>query len=388
MSMEFKEELELLLNNFIIAKEKNPDDYYKVKAKIKKIREFTTTKLGCDIIINSNLIKLEKIPSIIDNTFQMEDFDSIKEYPLFVLVIMFLEDKAKDEQFILSNLTSFIVNNLATILEKRIQIDFKDFHSRKCLVDVLKYCIKLGMIKLIDGNDELFKESMENEALYQNTGISHYIIRQFKEDIFTYQEPKDFLNTTNMEDVLNKKRYYTYRSLLFYPFLRYSDFDSEVYNYFINYRNRILADLNGILDGELLIFNNIALLTTTEKNSRTTFPNSRKMIHDIVLLVNDYLVNEVDNLQIDRFTFERLLKKIHQENKQYFSKEFREMNLENFFIEVTRAMENFKLLEIKEDTILFSPLIYLISGNYPPQKEESKTFEQLNIETEDAYVSL
>ena len=43
MKMEFKEELELLLNNFIITKENNKDDYYKVKSKIKQIREFTTS---------------------------------------------------------------------------------------------------------------------------------------------------------------------------------------------------------------------------------------------------------------------------------------------------------------------------------------------------------
>ena len=382
--MEIKEELELLLNNFIITKEKDKDSYYKIKSKIKKLREFTTTKLGCDIIINSSLIKLEKIPSVIDNTFKIEDFNSTKDYALFVLVIMFLEDKAKDEQFILSNLTTFISNLLATIPNKELIIDFKDYSTRKSLVDVLKYTIKLGVIKLIDGNDNLFKESIDNEALYENTGISHYIIRQFKDDIFSFKEPSDYLKISNTEDSLSKKRYFTYRSLLFYPSFNYSDFEPDVYNYFINYRNRIINDINYLLDGDLLIYDNIALLTTTEKNSRLTFPNSRKVIHDIILLVNDYIVNEVGNLTLEKFELEQLLIKIHRDNNKYFSKEYREMGDNNFFKMVTTSMEKFKLLKIEDNIYKFSPAIYLIGGKYPDdEKEDNTSFEQLSLGMEE-----
>lgn len=381
--MEFKEELELLLNNFIITKENNKEDYYKIKSKIKKLREFTTTKLGCDIIINSLVIKLEKIPSMIDNTFKIEEFDSIKDYCFFVLVIMFLEDKAIDEQFILSHLTNFIENTITTIENKKISISFKDYTTRKSLVDVLKYMIKLGVIKLIDGNDNLFKEVIDNEVLYENTGISHYIIRQFKDDIFSFNKADDFLSLTNTEDDLNRKRYFTYRSLLFYPNFNYSDFDADIHNYFINYRNRIVSDLKDLLDGDLLIYKNIALLTTTEKNSRLTFPNSRKVLHDIVLLVNDYIINEKDHLNLEKFEFEQLLTKVHKENNQYFSKEFREMRDNSFFETIKEAMEKFKLLKIEDNIYKFSPLIYLISGNYPKEDSNNNdTFEQLSIEME------
>ena len=381
--MEFKEELELLLNNFIITKENNREEYYRIKSKIKKLREFTTTKLGCDIIINSLLIKLEKIPSIIDNTFKIEEFISIKDYCFFVLIIMFLEDKATDDQFIISNLTDFIENMVATIQTKEITIDFKDYTTRKSLVDVLKYMIKLGIIRLIDGNDNLFKESMDNEVLYENTGISHYIIRQFKDDIFSFNEATDFLNTTNVEDELNKKRYFTYRSLLFYPNFNYEDFESDIHNYFINYRNRISSDLRDLLDGDLLIYNNVALLTTNEKTSRLTFPNSRKVVHDIVLLVNDYITNEKDSLNLEKFEFEQLLKKVHKENNKYFSKEFREMRDNNFFETIKTVMEKFKLLKVEDNIYKFSRVIYLISGNYPKEEnDDNDTFEQLSIEVE------
>lgn len=378
--MEFKEELELLLNNFLITKENNKEAYYKIKSKIKKIREFATSKLGCDVIVNSSLIKLEKIPSIIDNTFSISDFNDQKDYIFLILIIMFLEDKARDEQFILSNLTTFILNLIATIEVKKVVIDFKDYTTRKSLVKVLKYLVKLGVIKQIDGNDLLFKESVENEVLYENTGISHYLVRQFKEDIFSYKEASDFLNTLDTEELLNKKRYYTYRTLLFYPIFNYSLFDAEIYNYFLNYRGRITSDIKELLDGDLLIFNNLAILTTVEKPNRINFPNTRKMSHDIVLLVSDYIVNELDRLDLDKLEFKKLVRKVQQEKSKYFNKEFREMKEDKFFLEVTSCMESFGLLNITGDSYQISDVVYLISGNYEKEEEnDSSMYEQLSI---------
>lgn len=386
--MEFKEELELLLNNFIITKANNRDAYYKIRSKIKKIKEFALTKLGCDIIVNSYLIKLEKIPSQIDQTFRIEAFDNKKDYIFFILIIMFLEEKTKDEQFILSSLIQFITNSLATFPDKEIIIDFKDFSTRKSLVDVLKYATKLGILSLVDGNDMLFKDSSDVELLYQNTGISHYIVRQFREEIFSFQKPEDFLYTMNTEDLLNKKRYFTYRSLLFYPVFHYKEFEPEIYNYFINYRNRILHDLDNILDGDILIFKNMALLTTTERVGRLNFPNSRKVLSDIILLVNDTLVKKKNTFNkngffvFDEFEFHQILKEIKQENKLYFSKEYREMPDNKFYQVVTEAMKDFKLLTVEKNSYEFSPVVYLLNGNYPKEEVVEDIYQQLSLDEE------
>lgn len=382
--MEFKEELELLLNNYIITKKDNPNQYYKVKSKIEKIREFTTNKLGCDIICNSLLIKLEKLPSMIDNTFKIDEFNNNKDYILFLLVIMFLEEKSKEEQFILSNLTAYITNTISSINNKKITIDFKDFSIRKGLVDVLKYCVKIGILRQIDGDDELFKDNINAEVLYENTGISRYIIRNFKDEIFDYNSPSDFLKTTDTEDELNMKRYYTYRTLLFYPMYHYNDLPKEVYNYFINYRNRIKIDIGNILDGELIMFNNMAFLTTEEKQYRNTFPNSRKTLSDIILLLNKYLAKDnSDYIIISKLEFKHLLTKLHDENKKYFSKEFREMKIDKFMDVIIKEMKNYKLVVDNNDDYIFSPIVYLISGYYSKEEEEISSLEQISLEVFD-----
>ena len=72
----------------------------------------------------------------------IKDFKDKKEYIFFILVLMFLEDKNKEEQFILSNITEYIEHNYAS--EK---IEWTVFKNRKSLITVLKLCLDLGLIK-------------------------------------------------------------------------------------------------------------------------------------------------------------------------------------------------------------------------------------------------
>ena len=76
-------ELELLLNNYWILKDERPKDYYRIKNKLRDLREFSNNKLGCDIYCNNKLIKLEKIP-ITRDTYKIEQFDNVLDYVIFI----------------------------------------------------------------------------------------------------------------------------------------------------------------------------------------------------------------------------------------------------------------------------------------------------------------
>lgn len=57
-------ELEALLNKRCILKAEDKELYYKVRDQLGEIRKFASDKLGCHIIENALLVKLEKIPVI------------------------------------------------------------------------------------------------------------------------------------------------------------------------------------------------------------------------------------------------------------------------------------------------------------------------------------
>ena len=57
-------ELEILLNKRWVLKSRDKETYYKLRDALGELRKFTTEKMGCQIIDNSLLIKMEKIPVI------------------------------------------------------------------------------------------------------------------------------------------------------------------------------------------------------------------------------------------------------------------------------------------------------------------------------------
>ena len=367
-------ELDLLLNNYWIVKEDRPKDYYRIKNKLKDLRELANNKLGCDIYCNNKLIKLEKIP-INTDTYKIEEFDKQVDYVIFICLLLFLEDKGLDDQFILSNFTEFVTNILASI-PGDIKPDWKRYKDRKSVVDVLKYAAELKIIRLRDGNDAKYADDETYEALYENTGLSHYVLRNFKFDVFTCKSPEDFLTREKEElDILNYKRYIIYRGLFYYPNIILDEIDKEASQYLKNMRYRINEDIEKILESELIITKNTAFISMEGTKARDLFPNMRKSISDIVLLFHSYLWNEErnienDKIKLNKFEFKNILMKVHEENKDFFSKEYREASLPKFISQVTAYMSEFKLLKETEEYYIINPVTCLIKGVYPSNKEE------------------
>ncbi len=385
------DELDLLLNQFWILKQDNEKNFYAVRKKLKELREFSNMKLGCDIISNNKLIKLEKIPIQGLDTFQIEEFDHPLDYVLFTTILLYLEEKGIQEQFILSNLTEYITNFLSTI-EGKLKPDWLKYKDRKSLQDVTEYCIKLGLIKEIDHTNESYADNIEAEALYENTGVSHYVIRQFKFDVLSCNTAEDFLELEKLElDPINYKRYQTYRGLMFYPNVVLDEMDKDTATYMKNMRGRIAEDIEKYMDGDLILSKNMYAVSVSPSQGKDVFPNYRKGLSDLALLVNSYLEEFEDFIKDDKLLLtkeetEKLFRRILEENKDYFSKEYREGKFEYFMESVTSYMQAYRLLKIdSEGNFLFYPICFLMSGYYKKEEKQKEVelFEMLSLDLED-----
>jgi len=188
----YTKELEYLLNNYWCIKEQNPDIYFKIKNHLDYYKDFIHTKLGSRLIVNDRFIKLEKIPAIPKSYMGIPTFTDTLEYTILFIVLLYLEDKPKLEQFILSNLLDFITNT-ATTLELDNVPNWNILHHRKCLVNVINQIKKLGIIKVVEESN-LFTEDTSAEALYETTGLSNYYVREFKNNILEYTDLSDYTN--------------------------------------------------------------------------------------------------------------------------------------------------------------------------------------------------
>ncbi|MFR8855234.1 MAG: TIGR02678 family protein [Dorea formicigenerans] len=180
-------ELEVLLSKRWILKSRDKEMYYKLRDALGELRKFTTEKMGCQIIDNSLLIKMEKIPVIPESFMGIMKFSSKEEYAYLCMLLMFLEDRDAQEQFILSQLTEYIAANLPGDIS-----DWTLYTNRRKLIRVLRFAVEQGIVGITDGKDEAFMDDEAGEVLYENTGASRYFMKSFSKDIMEYTKPEDF----------------------------------------------------------------------------------------------------------------------------------------------------------------------------------------------------
>ena len=175
---------EKLLENYWFVKDINPDNYNLVKQDLTdEIQDFIKNKLGYKLIVNPYLIKMEKVPGKPQEFMGIQEFDTKLEYVFLCLILIYLEEKTRGEQFILSGLIDYIQNIVAEIDINDIKIDFTIYSQRKSMVKVLKFIKEMGFIKIYDGDENKFAENIENDVLYEVTGISKYFMRNFSSNI-------------------------------------------------------------------------------------------------------------------------------------------------------------------------------------------------------------
>lgn len=377
------DELKWLLYNTVIFKEKDKEIYYRVKDNIKKFKNFIVEKLGYEIIIRGDFIKLQKLPGIAESYMGIEEFVSNKEYVMFMLLLIFLEDKGKEEQFLLSHISEFLSSN--DIGES---YEWTDYSTRRSLIRVLKYAVKINLIKINDGNEESFASDNNKEVLFESTGISRYIVRIFPQDIISINS-KSILMEDNLvpldgdKGVLRRNR--AYRRLLLCPIL-YRAESPEDYEYIKNYRNIIEEDFKKYLNWNLHVHKNGAMLIPQEiERGCITFPNT-SAISDIVLHItsevyrkvreNELIRNVEDIIIIDKEEFEDIIILIKEKKGHGFSKEFREMSEGKFIYEIFKEMEKLSMMRELSDKVELLPLCGKIIGDYPKDFEGGNSDER------------
>lgn len=378
-------ELEYLLNNYWCVKEQNPITYFNIKNNLDYYKDFIRDKLGSRLIVNDRFIKLEKIPAIPKSYMGIPSLKDQLEYTILFIILLFLEDKPKLEQFILSNLIDFITNT-ATTLELNTIPNWNILHHRKCLVTVINHLKELNIIRIVEENN-LFTEDAKAEALYETTGLSNYYVREFKNNILEYTTLNEYTNdefneqNSNLGDV---RRYKVYRHLL-YSLASYTDDLSEFeIDYLKRFRSNINNEFSKYTKGELELTKNMAVLlfepTTKEKFD---FPNN-KAISDIILLVNNHILKQVtdNNLSLDQSEtitiskeqLQRIIKETKNEYQNYFSKYYREMPNETFTKEVINYLREYDFIRPYDLGYKIYPITSKFIGYIPKSTEE-----QLNL---------
>lgn len=374
--------LEILLGRRWILKSRDRELYYQVKDQLGAVKRFLTEKLGYQVIVNPYLIKAEKMPAKPENWMGILEFHHKIEYVFFCIVLMFLEEKEAEEQFVLSELTEYIQGQY-----REAQVDWTIYSFRRHLIKVLKYCVSCGILNVDDGNEESFARDDSSEVLYENTGVSRYFMKNFTQDIMGFSSPEDFqkeewIGVDEDRGIVRRQR--VYRRLLMTMGMYRDPETEEDFAYVKNFRNMIQGELSEFLDCELHVHRSGAFLILGEDcRMGRCFPEENTL-SDIVLLVNSLIGEKIqegkivpgaeEQILLPREAFLGILEECRERYSRGFIKTYREMTTKEFCQEVLSYMKELSLIEEKRGDIWVSGAAGKIAGQYP------KDFlEELNI---------
>lgn len=378
------EEIRALLNQRWVLKKNDPDLYFKVKDKLKTYQEFFKDKLGYAMIINPIMIKLEKLPGKTQTWMGIEAFDTPLHYVFLCWILMFLEDKEPEEQFVLSQVIDYI--NAQPSDEGT--IDWTVYQNRRVLIKVLEFFKTEGMMLLSDGDDSGFTHSEASvEVLYENTGASKYFVRRFPFDMTQAKHAKDFetMDWQNEEgDRGIVRRHRVYRRLVMEPVVYQNGSDDQDYLYIKNIRSTLAHDFDKYLGVELHVHKNGAMLLFPDLNGlKNSLPN-RKNISDIVLQTCNEIRHNVesgrfvrnlnDSIVISGVKWQMFIGEVRNLYGEGWSKHYRDISGSALYEELTDYMVGFGMLETDETgrEITILPLAGKIAGNYPKDYWEKR----------------
>ena len=379
-------ELEMLLKQRWILKSDQKEQYYRIRDGIGEVRKFASDKLGCQIIENSLLVKMEKVPVKPEEFMGIQEFSSKEEYAFLCILLMFLEDKDAQEQFILSQLTEYIVANTPGEV-----VDWTMYTHRRRLIKVLRYAVTEGILCITDGSEEAFMDDMAGEVLYENTGASRYFMRNFTHDIMTYTKPEDFGESDWLEmneDRGFARRHRVYRQLLFEPAMYRANCSEEDFEYLKYYGGRLREDLEKNFDCQIHIHKGSAFFLNGEDcRMGETFPGNN-VLSDILLLclaeIQQHIQTGVWKRQtneiyvVSEVEFEKILSEVKQKYRSGFTKNYREMPQGEFVKIVEEMMERWMFIQKRplEHQVLILPACGKLKGSYPQNftggKEDEK----------------
>ncbi|NMB24629.1 MAG: TIGR02678 family protein [Firmicutes bacterium] len=365
-----------LLEQFWILREGEPEKYQMVREREPVLRAYFLEKLGFHLIVHRRFAKLEKLPARPEAWMGIQDFQHTRDYVLFCCLLAFLENKAVDEQFLMSELCE----ELEGLYPPGESLDWTHYEHRRSLVRVLLLATEVGILQVVEGDVAEFGNREDYEVLYEVPAVSRYFMRPLDADLLVARDQDALLQPQHEQsdaEVGEWRRHRVYRQLLLSPAMYRWDTNDSDFLYLRNYRHRIREDIESHTEYQFELYKNVALLTMPERRARfTLFPDNRA-ISDIGLqfaamvrkLVDEagLSVDDEGRIRLTSVDFEDLVLRCWEQYGHGWSKQYREGLVTATARDLEELLANWKMLsrDAETGTLFLMPLLGRTVGEYP-----------------------
>lgn len=366
-----QEGLSLLFERFWILREHEPEAYRLIREREKVLTRYIEDKFGFRLIVHRYFIKMEKTPVVAKPWMGIQAFQKPLDYAIFCCALAFLEEKAVDEQFLLSN----ICEDIQGLYPGELGIDWTNYEHRKSLVRVIHFLGDYHLLQTVDGETDHFALNEDQEVLYEVTVYSRYFMRSYPKDLFQYDSMEEILQAEWEQQQAGERRKRVYRQLLFSPVVYRQGNDDPDFHYIRTMHRRLRDDLESHTPFQMEIYKNAAMLTMPEKKSLFTLFPGQKAIHDLILqmigllreMAGAHPPNEWGEMRLTVGEFDALVRELKGRYGSGWSKAYRTATEKAIGTELLAVMEEWEMLYTEQDTdmIVIRPLAGRITGDYP-----------------------
>jgi uncharacterized protein (TIGR02678 family) len=384
-----KEAASQLLECFWILRERDPELYQLIREREQVLREYFFDKCGYYLLVHKAFAKLEKIPDIPAPWMGFAELEQTRDYALLCCLLAYLELKGIDEQFLLSDLCEALPALYPDESESMAgAVSWEAYEWRKSLVRVLEFATGMGIINRVDGDLAGFAGSRDNEVLLEVPVVSRYLLRSYPKDLFQFDSAAELqkAEAAEEESALTGKarRHRIYRQLLLTPAFDRNEAREEDFLYLRNMRNRLREDIENHTPFSFELYENMAMLTVSEKKAHIrSFPDQRG-ISEVVLHLAAFVREQINagkpyvssdgTIALTEVQFDRWLAECGGLTGKGWSKEYREMLFPRLKQTVIRELESWKMLRREDETglLVLLPVIGRTIGSYPKDYKEGE----------------
>lgn len=367
-----------LLNRPWILKEEEPELYFAVKDHYEELRDWFMDRAGFSLIVTRTLAKLERTPVMPHAWMGFETFREVRDYVFFTYALWYLEGKTEMDQFLLSDIVEEVREQMAT---GGLEADWRHYHHRLSMVRALKKLVSLGVLVLVDGDENNWAQNEGSNALYECSPHSRYVLRRFPQDLTAYRtmeeltDPIRYADTTDGENA--RKRHRVFRRFLLEPVVLDRHWEPDLLPYVLTQRRYIIDNLQRMLGMEGRRYREGLLIFHPELTGEAELFPTLSGASDLVLLVAGELRRQLKwedhsryaepdgSIRLERSELEGVLLKLQERYGMYWSKEFRESSSAELAEIVLEHMEQWRLGE-REDAnhFLVSPAVVRWNAEY------------------------
>lgn len=374
----------VLLNRPWVLKQDDPALFQQIKDHYEELREWFYERLGFPLIMTRHFIKVEKIPGTYQPWMGIDEFLTPRDYGLFTYGLWYLEGKGEAEQFLLSQMVEEIKEHLLTI---DVTMDWTLYEHRLAMMRALRKLKQLNILIAVDGNEgDWAKQGAGSNVLYECSSMARYVLRRFPKELMAYPDidalsEREAAETPEAEVAQRRQR--VYRRLVQEPIVYDWEWTDDERQYVLTQRRSIIEHMDEMLNLEGRRYQEGLLFFDPEVTAEGDLFPTFSVISDLVLLMAGevrrrmgrekppYEFDEWGNIHMTVTDLEAVMMALREKYKDYWSKEYRMMSLQELVRRVLAHLQDWHLgRQVNSDDVLLYPALGRWNGSYALKEEE------------------